>query len=144
MFVNSLVSPSRICVQEKLKYAIKNKTVDIIVNKFQVYYPCRNSVLFINMYMNDFVIRVCSWLHTCTLRLQEISFKMCIIMLTKFILLIPVHVMSILYNLSQIWSTSVTGMWRIYQEESFRDLPVPWCASRRLICRSISPVILHM
>lgn len=82
--------------------------------------------------------------YTCTLRLQEISFKMCIIMLTKFILLIPVHVMSILYNLSQIWSTSVTGMWRIYQEESFRDLPVPWCASRRLICRSISPVKLHM
>lgn len=81
MFVNSLVGPSRICVQEKLKYAIKNKTVDIIVNKFQVYYPCRNSVLFINMYMNDFVIRVCSWLHTCTLRLQEISFKMCIITL---------------------------------------------------------------
>lgn len=50
----------RICVQEKLKYAIKNKTVDIIVNKFQVYYPCRNRVLFINMYMNDFVIGVCS------------------------------------------------------------------------------------
>lgn len=84
--------------------------------------------------------------YTCTLRLQEISFQICNIMLTnwKFILLIPVHVMSILYNLSQIWSTSVTGMWRIYQVESFRDLPVPWCASRRLICRSISPVKLHV